>query len=256
MNAPRLAGRRALITGAVEGIGGAIADLFAAEGASLVLTGRRAEAGSRRAAAIRDIGGEAAFLAGDMSDETDVRDLLTFCQRHLGGLDIVVNCAGIETGGPLVDMGLDSWNELLACNITTMFLVTKHAVPLLKESDHASIVNLGSTFGLVGAEGSAAYAVTKAAAVSLSKSMALELAGDGIRVNALCPGATQTEMLNGWADSTDEPDITVRSLIARHPLCRLSTAGEQATAALFLASDDASFVTGHALLVDGGYTAQ
>jgi NAD(P)-dependent dehydrogenase (short-subunit alcohol dehydrogenase family) len=252
----RLEDRRALVTGSVQGIGAAIADLFAAEGASVLLTGRRADEGERTAQAIRDRGGAARFVAGDASDEVQVEALLATCDAELGGLDILVNNAGIAPAGPLELLSREAWTEVLDCNLTSMFLMSKHAIPFLRKSQAASIINLGSTFGVVGAGGSVAYALTKAAAISFSKSLALELTGDGIRVNALCPGATQTTFLDGWAEETGDRDGTLQWLVDHHPLGRLSTPGEQASAALFLASDDASFVTGHALLVDGGFTAQ
>ena len=144
-------------------------------------------------------------------------------------------------------------DELMACNIADV-LMSKHTIPALRETK-GCIINLGSTFGVVGAAGSAGYAVTKAAAINFSKSLALELAPDGIRVNALCPGGTDTEFLHEWFEATGDAAGTGR-LVGHHPFGRLGTPVEQAQAALFLASGDASFVTGHALLVDGGYTAQ
>ncbi|GAA4680747.1 SDR family NAD(P)-dependent oxidoreductase [Nocardioides nanhaiensis] len=255
MSQPRLNGARALVTGAVEGIGAAIAARFAAEGAQVVLAGRREE-GEQTAAAIRKDGGHATFVRGDASQEDEVRDLLGACESTMGGLDIVVNNAGIAPAGPLEQMTLEAWDSVLASNITTMFLVSKHAIPLLRQSERASIINLGSTFGVVGAGGSVAYAMSKAAAINFSKSLALELAADGIRVNALCPGATQTAFLEGWAADTGDRDGTMDWLVQHHPLGRVSTPEEQADAALFLASSESSFVTGHALMVDGGFTAQ
>lgn len=256
MNDRRLEGYRALVTGAAEGIGAAIAGRFAAEGARVILSGRRAELGERTAAEIRSHGGQAEFVAGDASDEEQVEALIGECASRLGGLDILVNNAGIAPAGPLESLERAQWDEVLTSNLTTMFLVSKHAIPLLRESTCASVINLGSTFGVVGAAGSVAYALTKAGAISFSKSLALELAADGIRVNALCPGATQTNFLDGWAEATGDHDGTMEWLVAHHPLGRLSTAGEQADGAVFLASRESSFVTGHALMVDGGFTAQ
>lgn len=256
MTIGRLAGRRALITGSTSGIGAATARRFAQEGAQVVLTGRRNELGETAAAGIREEGGDARFIGCDATDEQAVADLVAECADQIGGLDVVVNNAGIAPAGPLEEMKLESWNEVLACNITSMFLVTKHALPLLRQSSVASVINLGSTFGVVGAGGSVAYALTKAAAISFSKSLALELAADGIRVNALCPGGTETPFLDGWAEATGDKNGTLQWLTDRHPLGRLGTPEEQASAALFLASDESSFMTGHALMVDGGYTAQ
>jgi NAD(P)-dependent dehydrogenase (short-subunit alcohol dehydrogenase family) len=180
----------------------------------------------------------------------DARTLDTY-----GRLDIVVNNAGIAPASPVESMDVAVWDELMACNLRSMFLVSKHTIPALRETK-GTIINLGSTFGVVGAAGSAAYAVTKAAAVNFSKSLAVELAPDGIRVNAVCPGGTDTEFLHEWFESTGDAAGTETWLVEHHPLGRLGKPMEQARAALFLVSDDASFVTGHALLVDGGYTAQ
>ena len=251
-----LAGRVALVTGAVSGIGAAIAQTFAEQSARVVITGRRRVEGERMAAQLSTDGTDVRFIHGDASDEAQVEALIGQCHAEFGRLDIVVNNAGVAPAGPLEDLSLEQWNYVLACNLTSMYLVSKHAIPLLRASPAASIINLGSTFGVVGAGGSVAYAMTKAAAISFSKSLALELAPDGIRVNALCPGATQTEFLDGWAEATGDHAATMQWLVEHHPLGRLSTPREQAAAALFLASDASSFVTGHALLVDGGYTAQ
>jgi len=252
----RLEGRRALVTGAATGIGAAIAELFASEGAHVVLTGRRREVGEETARLIRQAGGDARWKTADASIEGEVATLVAEVRAELGGLDILVNNAGIAPAGPVEAFSIEDWDSTLASNITSMFLLTKHSIPLLRESTGANIINLGSTFGVVGAAGSTVYAMTKAAAISLTKSLALELAGDGIRVNALCPGATETPFLAGWAEATGDAAGTYTWLRERHPIGRLSTPEEQAAAALFLASDDASFVTGHALLVDGGFTAQ
>ncbi len=136
-----------------------------------------------------------------------------------------------------------------------MFLVSRAAISELRKTK-GNIITLGSTFEVVGAAGSAAYALTKAAAISFAKSLALELAPDGIRVNALCPGGTDTEFLHEWFESTGDAAGTKQWLIDHHPIGRLGTPEDQAKAASFLASDDASFITGHALLVNGAYTAQ
>jgi NAD(P)-dependent dehydrogenase (short-subunit alcohol dehydrogenase family) len=182
--------------------------------------------------------------------------LFTAAQEIYGGLDVLVTCAGIAPAGPIESIDLAVLEEVMRINVASMFLLTKHAIPLLRESDHASIITLGSTFGHVGAGGSSAYAVSKAAAINFAKSAALELAGDGIRVNSLCPGGTATEFLQEWFDSTGDAAGTEQWLVEAHPLGRLGQPADQAKAALFLASDDSSFVTGHGLLVDGAYPAQ
>jgi len=252
----RLNNRIALITGGTSGIGASIARTFAAEGATVVICGRREELGNALAEEIVAQGGEATFRRCDVSNEVEVQALMSAMKSDFGRIDIVVNNAGTAPAGLLEEMTMDTWSTVIANNITSIFLVTKHAISLLKESKNASVINLGSTFGVVGAGGSVAYAMTKAAAISMTKSLAIELAPSGIRVNALCPGATGTPFLFNWAEDTGDSDGTINWLIDHHPIGRLSRPEEQATAALFLASDDSSYVTGHALLVDGGYTAQ
>lgn len=251
----RLENKVALITGGNRGIGEAMVRLFAAEGARVVTVGRRAALGEALESELRGAGADVTFIAGDVTDEDIVAGLVAETVRRHGRLDILVNNAGVAPAAPVEAMDVADWDRTMAINVRSMFLMSKHAIPELRRS-RGCIINLGSTFGTVGAGGSAAYAVTKAAAVNFSKSLALELAADGIRVNALCPGGTETEFLNEWFDATGNPEGTRQWLVDHHPMGRLGTPQEQAKAALFLASDDSSFVTGHALLVDGGYTAQ
>jgi 3-oxoacyl-[acyl-carrier protein] reductase len=251
----RLAGRVALVTGGNRGIGEAIVKLFAKEGARVAFCGRRAELGRNVEEAVRRAGGDAYFVACDVSDEDDVRRLVATVLDRYGRLDIVVNNAGIAPAAPVETMDLALWREVFENNVTSMFLVCKHTIPHLRAAGGGAIVNLGSIFGVVGAGGSSAYAVSKAAAINFSKSLAIELAKDRIRVNALCPGSTDTPFLHDWFVSTGDPEGTKRFMIEHHPLGRLSTPEEQAYGALYLVSDEASFVTGHALMVDGGYTA-
>jgi NAD(P)-dependent dehydrogenase (short-subunit alcohol dehydrogenase family) len=245
----------ALITGGSTGIGEAIVRLYSAEGARVLFVGRRREPGERLENELRTEGREVRFVSCDVRDEGNVMRLIADTTELHGRLDIVVNNAGIAPASPVETMELSVWEELMACNVRTMFLVSKHAIPELRKTK-GCVINLGSTFGIVGAAGSAGYALTKAAAVNFSKSLALELAPDGIRVNALCPGGTRTEFLQAWFESTGDAAGTEKWLVEHHPLGRLGTPLDQARAALFLASEEASFITGHALLVDGGYTAQ
>jgi NAD(P)-dependent dehydrogenase (short-subunit alcohol dehydrogenase family) len=252
----KLEGRVALIAGASRGIGEATVRLFSDEGARVLFCARREELGRAIEKDLRERGREVTFVRADVTDEDAVKMLVTTAVEKYGGLDILVTCAGIAPAAPIESMELDEWNEVMKINVSSMFLLTKHAIPALRRSEHPSVITLGSTFGTVGAGGSAAYAVSKAAAINFAKSAAVELAGDGIRVNALCPGGTTTEFLGEWFESTGDAAGTEQWLTEHHPLGRLGRPEEQARAALFLASDEASFVTGHSMLVDGGYTAQ
>jgi NAD(P)-dependent dehydrogenase (short-subunit alcohol dehydrogenase family) len=250
----KLDGKVALVTGGNRGIGEAMVRLFSQEGAKVLFAARRAELGEAIEADLRGQGRDVTFVACDVTDESAVEALIARALELHGRLDVVVNNAGIAPASPVETMDAAVWDELMACNVRSMFLVSKHAIPALKESG-GNILTLGSTFGVVGAAGSAAYAVTKAAAISFAKSLALELAPDGVRVNALCPGGTDTEFLREWFESTGDAAGTEQWLKDHHPIGRLGTPEDQARAALFLVSDDASFITGHSLLVDGGYTA-
>jgi NAD(P)-dependent dehydrogenase (short-subunit alcohol dehydrogenase family) len=251
----RLVGKVALITGGSKGIGEAAVRLFAAEGARVVFCGRNAANGSALERELQEGGADVVFVAGDITEEETVKALVDGVIRRFGRLDILMNNAGITATGTIEATDADTWRRLLEGNVTSMFLVCKHAIPALRAAGGGSIINLGSTYGVVGVPGSGAYAVTKAAAISLTRTLALELARDNIRVNALCPGATATPMNIEWAESTGDPEAALGSLIARHPIGRLSSPEEQAMAALFLASDESSYMTGHAMLVDGGFTA-
>ncbi|MEI8055890.1 MAG: SDR family NAD(P)-dependent oxidoreductase [Actinomycetes bacterium] len=252
----KLQDRVAIVTGATTGIGAEIARKFATEGAQVVLVGRRVALGEAVAQEIRDAGGRAEFKVCDVSNEDAVAALVKEVGESYGQLDIVVNNAATAPASPLEDMAIEDWNSVVANNVTSIFLVCKHSIPLLRKSSHGAIINMGSTFGVIGAGGSVAYAMTKAAAISMSKSLALELAASGIRVNALCPGGTNTPFLHDWAEDTGDKLGTLGWLVDRHPMGRFAETHEIAAGALYLASDDSSFVTGHSLMVDGGYTAQ
>jgi NAD(P)-dependent dehydrogenase (short-subunit alcohol dehydrogenase family) len=252
----RLEGKVVLVTGGGRGIGAAIVRRFAAEGAVVELCGRNVARGRKVADEVTAAGGRAAFRAVDCANEDEVAAWVDGAAAEHGRIDGIVNNAGIAPADLLENVSVAVWREVIDCNVTSMFLVTRAAIKHLRAAGGGSIVNLGSTFGVVGAGGSSVYSLTKAAAISLSQSLALELAPDRIRVNALCPGGTQTEFLEDWFVSTGDPGGTRDWLVGRLPIGRLGQPDEQAAAALFLMSDDASFVTGHALLVDGGYTAQ
>src|SRR5579875_295004 len=251
----RLAGKVALVTGGSLGIGAAIVQLFAQEGAKVAFCARRQDVGRQLESRLAAEGLSVSFWPCDVAVEAEVQGLIECTVERYGRLDIVVNNAGISVSARLEAMSLEEWHRVVENNLTSMFLVCKHAIPYLRRSGAGSIINLGSTYGVVGAPGSAVYAVTKAAAISLSRTLAAELAPDRIRVNALCPGATDTPLHRRWRASQPDPEAAWRALVDRHPMGRLATPEEVAMGALYLASDESSFVTGHALMVDGGYTA-
>jgi NAD(P)-dependent dehydrogenase (short-subunit alcohol dehydrogenase family) len=252
----KLRDRTALVTGGSQGIGEAVVQLFAAEGANVVFCARTETDGRSVEERTRHNGGEVTFIQADVSRESDVARVVQAAVSTSGTLDILVTCAGVTASGPIEDVSVSSWREVFDANVLGTFLVCKHAAPYLRASAHGAVIILGSTYGMIGVPGSSTYAASKAAVISLAKSLALEWATDGVRVNALCPGATETPLHRTWLDAQPDAAAAIRELKALHPLGRISSAEEQARAALFLASDDASFVTGHTLLVDGGFTAQ
>jgi NAD(P)-dependent dehydrogenase (short-subunit alcohol dehydrogenase family) len=242
----------AIVTGASSGIGRAIAVLFASEGAQVVVNARRSRELTTLTHEIRARGGRAVALAGDVTDEGVAEALVETASREFGGLDIAVNNAGtIGSLRPVSELSLDDWQDTLNTNLTSAFLGAKYQVPALQTRGNGSLIFTSSFVGhTAGMPGMAAYAASKAALVGLTQVLAVELGAQRVRVNALLPGGTDTPMnvanLPGAAAGTQE---FIENL---HALKRLAKPEEIAQAALFLASSASSFVTGTALLVDGG----
>ena len=245
-----LDGKVAIVTGAGTGIGRAIAQLFAAEGAQLVLAGRRGGVLDDVAAEIATAGGTAVALAGDVGEEAYARALVEEATGRFGGLDIAVNNAG--TMGPMGEtpgVGLADWQATLATNLTGGFLGAKYQIPAMLARGGGAIIFVSSFVGYTAAlPGMAAYSASKTGLIGLTKALAVEYGQRGIRINALVPGGTQTPMADAFMTNDDVREF-VRNLYA---LKRIAEPSEQARAALFLASDAASFVTGSAMLVEGG----
>ncbi|AWZ00216.1 MAG: SDR family oxidoreductase [Rhodobiaceae bacterium] len=243
-------GKVAIVTGASSGIGRATALRLASEGAAVVAGARRQVELDSLVSEIESDGGRAVAVAGDAREEAFSRDLVECARLDFGGLDIAINGAGtLGPMGPVIDLGADQWDEVLATNLTSAFLGAKHQIPAMLERGAGSIVFVSSFVGYTAAmPGVAAYAASKSGMIGLMKSLAVEYGAQGIRSNALLPGGTQTAMADVMAN-TDEMREFVREM---HALKRIAEPREQADAALFLASDASSFVTGTAMLVDGG----
>ena len=249
--AGRVQGKVALVTGAAGGIGAAIAEIFAREGAKVVLADLEADACAQQAA---DLGGEACTL--DVTDEPAWRDTFASILAAHGRLDILVNNAGVLPAlAPLEETSLDEWRRVTTVNLDGVFLGIKHGITAMKAGGGA-IVNMASIFGLAGAPIIGAYGATKHAVVGLTKSAALECAhlGYAIRVNAVCPGYVDTPMTRSLSGSMGI-DAELSQLAARAPIGRLAQPREIAAAVLYLASDEAAFVTGTELVIDGGFLA-
>jgi len=247
----RLAGRAAIVTGAASGIGRAMAERFAAEGAAVLIADVQRDAGEAVAAAIRGDGGRAEFVATDVTSETDVRGMVDAAVARFGRLDSLVNNAGIGRFVPFEQLEPAEWDRIFAVNLRAAYLACRAAVPHLKRSGHGTILNLSSQSGLQGQPMNEAYCASKAGVILFTRSLARELAPDGVRVNCICPGGTETALLRAFRRTITTAD----SAPASPPLGRFARPEEIAAAALFLVSDDASYVTGVALPVDGGATA-
>lgn len=251
-----LSNKVAIITGASSGIGRAAAALFASEGARVVVTARRQNEIDGLAAEIAAAGGEALAIAGDIRDEALAQRLVGAATKRFGGLDIAFNNAGtVGEMGPIAEMSPDSWREVLETNLTSAFLGARYQVPALQARGGGSLIFTSSFVGYTaGLSGMSAYAASKAGQIGLVKALAAELGSQRIRVNALLPGGTDTP-----ASVTNAPGSGPEVLAfveGIHALKRLARPQEIARAALFLASDAASFVTGTAFLADGGVSIQ
>jgi NAD(P)-dependent dehydrogenase (short-subunit alcohol dehydrogenase family) len=250
-----LAGKRALVTGGASGIGRATAGLFAREGARVVVMDIDAEAAAAAAAEIVAGGGVAIAVGGDVSIGADCRAAVDRTVEAFGGIDVVANVAGIIHRHTVVDFPEEEWDREIAVNLRSIFLMGKYAIPAMAAQGGGSIVNVSSSLGELAGARQAAYCASKAAVIMLSKAMAIDHAAQGIRVNCLLPGGTETEMLLAEARQLGVPADQVRADWAARPLGRVARPEEIANGILFLASDLASYATGSVLAVDGGRLA-
>ena len=248
----RLAGKRAIVTGGAGGIGPATAAAFAAEGAAVAVLDLD-EAGARAVAeAITSSGGTAIALGVDVSDEQAVAAAVEAVVAEFGGLDVVFNNAGIARRTTAVETALADWELSFAVNVRSIFLMCKHAIPYLEAAGGGSIVNTGSGWGLKGGARALPYCASKGAVVNMTRALAIDHGPANIRVNSINPGDTDTGMLRSEAAQIGWTEDAFLADAADRPLRRMARPEEIAAAVVFLASDEASFVTGSALVVDGG----
>ena len=256
----RLKEKVALVTGAASGIGRATAMLFGQEGAKVMCADVNGEGAERVANQIADSGGEAASVKADVSREAEVQGMIKETVERWGRIDILYNNAGIGTGGPVTQVQEEEWDRTIDTNLKGVFLGCKHAIPEMLKQGGGVIVNTASDAGLRGTAWLSAYCASKGGVVLLTKSLAVEWAQQGIRVNCVCPGVIRTPILDPFIERGrelfgDSPEEAWERLAQVHPIGRVGEPEEVARAVLFLASDDASFITGVALPVDGGLEA-
>jgi NAD(P)-dependent dehydrogenase (short-subunit alcohol dehydrogenase family) len=245
--------RSVLVTGAGSGIGRATAQLFAAEGARVAVVDQNEADAEKTVAQIKESGGQAIAIAADVSLEADCRGMVDRAVAAHGKLNIAFNNAGVGASGfAVADEEEIAFSRLIDVNLKGVFLSMKYEIPAMLAAGGGAIVNTASVAGLVGEKGIGAYAASKHGVVGLTRTAALDYIGRGIRINAVCPGATRTRILADWFQ---DPKVE-QFILSRHPIGRIAEPEEIGRAVMFLASDDASFVVGQALAVDGGLTAQ
>ncbi|HZE34929.1 MAG TPA: glucose 1-dehydrogenase [Candidatus Eisenbacteria bacterium] len=245
----RLEGKVALVAGGGTGIGRATAELFAAEGASVVIFGRRPEPLAETVDAIRKAGGIASAVSGDVGSEADVSRFVGEARTEHGGVDVLVNSAAVRLRAPLLDISAADFAEVLRINLVGAFILTKTVAPLMRDRGHGSIIHIGSALGTVAAPDFSPYVASKGGLNQLARAAAVELVQDEIRVNVVAPGTIDTAIGMGV------PEFRRHLLKHRIPIGRAGHVDDIALACLYLASDDSRYVTGAVIPVDGGWTA-
>ena len=248
----RLTGKVIIVTGAGGGIGHATALLFGREGAHVVAVDRDQESTAQATEGIRAAGGRAIGIPADVGSEKDARTVIERTVAEYGRIDVLFNNAGVSSFTSLLETDESEIDRVFGTNVKSVFFLSRATIPHMKRQGSGSIINSSSITGIVGAPGMAAYASSKGAIITLTRTMALEHAEDGIRVNCICPASIDTAMLRQAFDRAPDPKTARSQNIKRHPLGRLGTPEDVAYFALFLASDESSFVTGGTHVIDGG----
>jgi NAD(P)-dependent dehydrogenase (short-subunit alcohol dehydrogenase family) len=255
----RLKDKVAIVTGATSGIGRAGAILFAREGAKVVVVGRRKAAGEETVKRIKGIGGKAIFVKADVSKASEIKRMVDETVQTYGKIDILFNNAGIlpeASKKQLKDLSEEVWDRVMAVNVKGVFLTSKHVIPEMIKTGGGSIINTSSNVGHIAMKHRSVYVTSKGGVTLLTKAMALDYAPYNIRANCICPAVVETEMASAFLKTARKDKKLWGEMMSKIPLGRVGTPEDVAYAALFLASDESSWITGSSLMVDGGYTAQ
>ncbi len=249
----RLKDKVAIVTGSSKGIGEGIARVFSSEGAKVVVVCRTEDAGKKMAEELGASEGKAIFIKTDVTSSESIRNMIDTTIKTFGKLDILVNNAGYHLSKNVEKTSEQEWEFIINTNLRSTFLCSKYAIPRLRKTK-GNIINISSMVGLVGQPNAGAYSATKGGQIAMSKGMAIDFAPDGIRVNVICPGWIQTPLVDDWFSQQKDSEVAQKYIFGQHPLGRIGTIEECGKAALYLASDDAAFVTGITLNIDGGVT--
>ena len=252
----KLTGKTALITGGSLGLGKATAILFAKEGAEVVITGRTEKTLKETVDEASELGLEIDYITSDVSKEEDCKEAVDYTVGKYGKIDILFNNAGVLFASVTHETDIDMWQNIFDINVKGTFMMSKFAIPHMLENNYGCIVNNSSILGLKAVPGVAAYNSTKGAVTQFTRSMALEYAQQGIRVNAICPGTIVTPMVTNMFDASEDAKATEEFFKSFHPIGRLGEPDEIAHAVLFLCDDNVKFMTGNMLSVDGGWIAK
>lgn len=249
----KLLDKVAIVTGSGRGIGQGIARVFSQEGAKVAVVDIGEDIGKNMADELGAAEGKAIFVHADLKSGESVQKMVHTTMKAFGKLDILVNNAGYHLSKNVEETSEEEWEFIINTNLRSTFLCSKYALPHLRKT-RGNIINISSMVGIVGQPNAGAYSATKGGQIAMSKGMAIDFAPDGIRVNVICPGWIQTPLVEDWFSQQNDPEASRKYIFGQHPLGRIGTIEECGKAALFLASDDAAFVTGITLPIDGGVT--